>query len=203
MFFFQEKDFLKKGKDGRIYSIKYDSNDVIAKVFRKNKNRKDIKNEYYFLKKAYKLGISPKVYYYSDNIEKRYKEDNGKEDNSYIIMEKLDKTLLDFIRKTGKLSIDHQKKIIKILEILDENKIFHGDISPLNFMTKKDKDDKTNLYIIDFGMSKKMDDDFIKKYGKDANVKIGITAFILKIREFIPSFDPILLKKKVFSKLDI
>jgi predicted Ser/Thr protein kinase len=183
-------DLKTKGKDGKIYKVKRGEKEMIAKIFRKNKNKDEIEKEFRFLHKAAKLGISPKTYGYDLDDEKH---------GNYILMEELDKSLLDHIKKDGCLSDKYQKKIIKILEILDENNIFHGDISPLNFMTDK----KGNLYIIDYGLAKEIDENFIKKYGKNANIKLGITAFILKIREFVPSFDPILLKNKVFSKLNL
>ena len=180
----------KKGKDGTITFETRRKKEVVIKKFRSNKNRDDIKNEVTMLKKAHKLGIAPAVYsYHSDDK------------NPYIVMEPLGKTLFEYMKKTGKISLRHQQQIISILEKLDENKIFHGDISPLNFMTGKD--DSSHLYIIDFGMSKKMDDAFIKKHGENANVKLGISVFILKVREQMPTFEPVLLLKKVYSLLKL
>jgi hypothetical protein len=69
-------------------------------------------------------------------------------------------------------------------------------------MIKKDKD-KDKLYIIDFGMSKKMTDSFISKHSENANIKQGITFFILKIREVIPQFEPRLLTEEVFKYLKL
>jgi tRNA A-37 threonylcarbamoyl transferase component Bud32 len=181
---------VKKGKDGTITFLTKRKKDVVTKTFRSNKNKDDIKNEIDMMKKSQKLGISPIVY--SSNI---------KTEKPFIVMEQLGKTLFEYMKKTGKLSLRHQKQIISILEKLDENRIFHGDISPLNFMTGKD--DPSQLYIIDFGMAKKMDDAFIKKHGKNANVKLGITVFILKIREQLESFEPVLLLKKVHSLLKL
>jgi tRNA A-37 threonylcarbamoyl transferase component Bud32 len=141
------------------------------------------------MKKAHRLGISPKIHSY--DIECK---------NPFIVMDELYKTLVDYINKTGKLSQTHQRQIISILETLDDNRIFHGDVSPLNFMTSKTD---RKLYIIDFGMAKKMDSEFIKQYGKDANVKLGITVFILKIREQYPGFMPDLLLAKVKSTFKV
>jgi len=181
---------IKKGKDGTITFLMKGKKEVVTKTFRSNKNKDDIKNEIDMMKKAQKLGISPIVY--SSNI---------KVERPFIVMEQLGKTLFECMNKKDKveLSLRHQKQIISILETLDENRIFHGDISPLNFM--KGKDDPSRMYIIDFGMAKKMDDAFIKKHGKNANVKLGITVFILKIREQFPLFEPSLLLKKVHSLL--
>ena len=181
------KKSVKKGKDGIITFHKRGKRDVITKTFRKNKNRDAIDQEIYFMKKAHRLGISPKIH-----------EIDVDDDKPYIVMDELGKTLVDYINKTGKLSQTHQRQIISILETLDKNCIFHGDISPLNFMSGKG-DESTRLYIIDFGMAKKMDKAFITEHGKNANVKLGITFFILKIREQYPAFMPDLLLKKVHS----
>ena len=110
-----------------------------------------------------------------------------------------EKTLYHYIKKHGKMTNLQQKDMIEILKILDDNDIFHGDISPSNFIL----DNNNNLFIIDFGMSKIIDDKFEKKNGKDSNVKLGITVFILKIREIIPDFEPKILLKKVKSLLNL
>lgn len=186
-----KKSPVKKGKDGTVTLIETGKKRIIRKTFRKNKNREEIDNEVKMMKKGHNLGISPKVYTYFKGNET---------ENPYIDMEELGETLFEHIKKTGKISDRHQQQIISILETLDENHIFHGDISPLNFMTGKNED---RLYIIDYGMAKKMDSAFIKKNSKDANVKLGITVFILKIREQYPEFNPELLLKKVYSKLSL
>ena len=185
------KKSVKKGKDGTITYHKRGRRDVITKTFRKNKNRDSIEQEIFFMKKAHRLGISPKIH-----------EVNIEDKNPYIVMDELGKTLVDYINKTGKLSQQHQRQIISILETLDNNCIFHGDISPLNFMSGKG-DDSRNLYIIDFGMAKKIDKAFIAQHGKHPNIKLGITFFILKIREQHPAFMPELLLKKVHSTFEI
>jgi tRNA A-37 threonylcarbamoyl transferase component Bud32 len=184
---------VKKGKDGTITFLMKGKKEVVRKTFRSNKNKDDIKNEIVMMKKAQKLGISPIVY--SSDI---------KAEKPFIVMEQLGKTLFEYMNKKKdkvELSQNHQRQMISILKKLDDNRIFHGDISPLNFMTGKEN--KSKLYIIDFGMAKEMDDAFIKKHGKNANVKLGITVFILKIREQFPSFEPVLLLEKVRSLLEL
>lgn len=186
-----QKSPQKKGKDGTVTLIR---SGRVKKTFRRNKNRELIEKEVNFMKKGYRLGVSPKIYEYFSGED---------DENPYIVMEELDKTLVDTInRSKGKMSKEHQRQVISILSILDKNLIFHGDVSPLNFMTGKgEKKDK--LYIIDYGMAKDMDEAFIKKHSKDANIKLGITVFILKIREQFPDFHPELLLKKVYDTLDV
>jgi len=194
---------VKKGKEGE---IKKNDNlkGVVSKVFNKDKKDSQIDKEYKFMLKGYELGISPKPILC-----------NTKGSCKYMIMEELDYTLFDHIKENnGEISDKFQEQIIYILNVLDENKIFHGDVSPLNFMIKKGgkkgsnksirrnkKEDK--LYIIDYGMSKKMSKSFIEKNGEHSNVKLGITFFILKIREVIPSFEPKILTQEVFKHLNI
>jgi serine/threonine protein kinase len=114
-------------------------------------------------------------------------------------MDRLEYSLFDVIKKNGKMTKKHQTDVIKILEILDKNKIFHGDVSPLNFMF--DKNGK--MYIIDYGMSKNIDSKFLKKYGNNSNIKLGLTVFILNIRKVIPDFEPTVLTRKIFQYLDL
>lgn len=178
---------LEKGKEGQLYRVLRRKQPMIAKVYRKNKNQESVEDEYHFLKKGYELGISPKVYGYNVGTV------------NYIVMGELKQTIFEDIKKTGKLTNQQQTRIIKIMEILDENNLFHGDVSPLNFMT----DDNGEIQIIDYGMSKWIDDKFIDKHGVDSNVKLGLTFFVVKTRKFFPDFNPKLITKKIFSKLDL
>lgn len=157
------------GKDGITYLVieKKTEKYYAMKTFKKNKSENKILQEYELQKIASSFGISPKVYEV-DTID------------NYIIMEKMDSHLLQKMRKrNGKLTKTEQKSIIKIFKKLDEAKIFHADVNILNYMYKDNK-----LYIIDFGMSKKIDDKLIKKLCTDKpNLKIMTLGFILKLKE--------------------
>ena len=79
-------------------------------------------------------------------------------------MEKLDIHLIDLIKEqNGDLKIYQQKDILNIYKKLDKAKVFHADSNILNYMYDKDK----KLYIIDFGMSKYIDEKLIKKLGTE------------------------------------
>ncbi len=96
-------------------------------------------------------------------------------DKKYIVMEKLDKHLIDLNHK--KISFGNQKQLIKIFKELDDKKIFHADANPLNFMLK----DKI-LYVIDFGMSKRITAELEKKLGTSRpNFELSNLAFVLKL----------------------
>lgn len=186
----KKSPIIKRGKDGAICKEKKGSDDVVYKVFGKGKNKKDIKNEIKFMKKGHELGISPKVYEYNVDC-----------DHPYIVMEEMEKTLFDWMKDDCMISDDFQRQMIDILETLDRHRIFHGDVSPLNFMTSKH--DPSRLYIIDYGMAKDMDKNFVKEHSENANIKQGITFFILKIREQNPLFQPSLLLEKVMNTLSL
>lgn len=128
-----------KGKDGTIYLVINEKGEPKAmKVFRKNKNSGELKREIDFQIKASESSyeLSPKIIEYSLS---------GK----YIVMEKLDKTLVDILKEQGGLlKLEQQKEIIKLYGKLDKLNIFHNDANPLNIMTKGER-----WYMIDYGFS--------------------------------------------------
>ena len=137
------------------------------KTFKKKKSINNIKKEAELQSLAADFGIAPKVI----DIDIV---------NKTIVMEKMDNHLFHIIKnKKIELSVSQQKQIIKIYKRLDESKVFHGDSNILNYMYKDKK-----LYIIDFGMSKKIDNILIKKLGTSTpNIDIMTLGFILKLKE--------------------
>ena len=92
-------------------------------------------------------------------------------------MEKLDKHLID-ITGEKKISLDHQKQLVKLYKKLDDIGIFHGDANPLNYMTKGKK-----LYVIDFGMSKEITPQLLKQLKTNhPNVRLMTLAMALKLK---------------------
>ena len=162
------KQIGNKGKEGVTYlcSTK-DGIEYAMKTFKKNKSSKNIKKEAFLQQKASEFDIAPKVIDV-DTISK------------YIVMEKMSSHLYEYIKKDGKLTEKQQKQIIRIYKGLDDAKIFHADSNILNYMYKDKK-----LYIIDFGMSKEIDEKLIKKLGtKTPNLDLMTLGFILKLKEF-------------------
>jgi len=109
----------------------------------------------------------------------------------YIVMDKLDKHLVDTTKKKG-ISVKYQKQLIDIYKVMDEKGIFHGDPNPLNYMTKDNK-----LYVIDFGMSQKINKKFLKKMNTtQPNLHIMTFGFVLKLKamDFPPDSYKILVK---------
>lgn len=158
-----------KGKEGVTYlcTVK-DGTEYAMKTFKQNKSSKNIKKEAFLQQKASEFDIAPKVIDV-DTISK------------YIVMEKMTSHLYEYIKKqNGNLTEKQQKQIIGIYKGLDDAKVFHADSNILNYMYKDKK-----LYIIDFGMSKEIDENLIKKLGtKTPNLDLMTLGFILKLKEF-------------------
>lgn len=167
--------FLKQGRDGKIYDI---GQDRVVKIFEATKPFKEVLQEYVCQQHAARHQLAPRVY----SLTKMH-------GRWAIVMEKMDRTLMDVIRESNGLSVNVQKEMVRLLCEMDRHNIFHGDVSPLNFMFKKNR-----LYLIDFGMSCLIDENFQKQYGSNSNCKVGILAFIYRLREHIPSFSPAYLQ---------
>ena len=158
-----------KGKEGITYLILDTRTDtyLAMKTFVKMKSPKRIEDEARLQHLASLEGISPKV------IEVNT-------DDKYIVMELLDGHLYDLMKKeSGVISVPHQKQLINIFKALDKSKVFHGDSNILNYMFLNDR-----LYIIDFGMSKDIDDKLISKLKTSTpNFELMTLGLILKLKE--------------------
>lgn len=163
------KQLGNKGKEGITYlCTAKDGSEYAMKTFKQNKSSKNIKKEAFLQDKASEFDIAPKVIDV-DTISK------------YIVMEKMTSHLYEYIiKQNGNLTEKQQKQIIGIYKGLDDAKVFHADSNILNYMYKDKK-----LYIIDFGMSKEIDENLIKKLGtKTPNLDLMTLGFILKLKEF-------------------
>lgn len=173
---------LKKGRDGKIFEL---SRHRVMKQYRFNKNAQSILREYNLHSKAAQHGLAPRLYGMRPDEEGRV----------CVVMERLDHTLMDEIRKDNELTVEWQREMIRILSSLDQLGIFHGDVSPLNFMVKNGK-----LFVIDFGMSREIDLRCNKDFGQHPNLSVGLTTFVVKLREFVPNFSPRLFQKYLAFK---
>lgn len=156
-----------KGKEGITYLVRSPGKTKYAmKTFRKQKSSNTLRKEAELQNKASLIGIAPKIY-------------NVNEEEKYIVMDKMNRHLVEDMKKqNGNLTEKQQKNIVKIFQKLDRINVFHGDSNILNYMYKGSK-----LYIIDFGLSKKIDDSLIKKLGtSNPNIDIGLLGFILKLK---------------------
>ena len=162
------KQLGNKGKEGVTYLVVTKEGDEYAmKTFKKNKSSDFLKREANLQELASKFNIAPKIIEV-DTVKKT------------IVMEKMDKHLFDVIKdQDGDLTEKQQKDIINIFKNLDKAKVFHADSNILNYMYNGKK-----LYIIDFGMSKYIDDKLIEKLGTETpNIDLMTLGFILKLKE--------------------
>lgn len=169
---FYKYDLIKQlgseGKEGKTYLVNHKHfGNCALKKFRNNIHSNSIHQEAYFLQEASKQHISPKIL--DLNLEKKY-----------IVMEIMDELLYDRLCKTeGIFTNKDQERLIDIYTNLDKVGIFHADSNILNYMYKDD-----TLYIIDFGMSKKIDKDLIKELNTTKpNMELMLLGFILKLKE--------------------
>lgn len=173
-----DSDPIKKGREGKVYVHPSDPKKII-KLFRKNKNHNDLIQEFQLQRDAAQHGLAPAVYQIV-----RFKGRWG------MVMDRLDHTLMDEIRDANELDEKRQRDMVKLLDGLDRIGIFHGDVSPLNFMVRaRDK----RLFLIDFGMSRRIGmgiGSSNKNLGDRPNRRLGTAAFILKLRQFVPDFSP-------------
>ena len=158
-----------KGKEGITYLVKDKKTglEYAMKTFNKRKSTENIKKESELQKKSSGKDISPKVIDV-DTV------------SNYIVMEKMDEHLFDLMKKQkGDLTESQQKQLMDIFIKLDEANVFHGDSNILNYMLKNNK-----IYIIDFGMSKLIDEKFKKKLKEERpNFTLMNLGLIIKLKE--------------------
>lgn len=156
-----------KGKDGVTYLVTIEGDEYAMKTFNKKKSKQNIQKEADLQEMASKYNIAPKII--DVDIV-----------NNYIVMEKMDKHLYEVMKKqNGNLSEKQQKEILNIFNKLDEAKVLQNDANILNYMYKNNK-----LYIIDFGISKMIDEKLKKKLGSSRpNYEIMTVGFIIKLKE--------------------
>ena len=162
-----------EGKEGVTYLVKTDSDREYAmKVFRRHKSAVTLRKEADLQEQAAQYGAAPHVIEV-DTVMKT------------IVMDKMDKHLIEVLyRQNGVLFESQQKAVIRLFERLDNAGVFHGDSNILNYMFRGKR-----LYLIDYGMSKAIDNDLVKKLKtRTPNMDLMSLAFILKMRELgLPS----------------
>jgi predicted Ser/Thr protein kinase len=156
----------EKGKEGTTFLVTdHRGKQYAMKTFRKQKSSNTLYREYSLQKKASKAKIAPKVHDY-DTVSK------------YIVMEKMDSHLFPNMDDI-KLTKSQQHRLIEIFQKLDKIGVFHNDINLLNFMVKKGE-----IFLIDYGFSKEITPQLIKKLGTDSpNYKYMTLGLVLKLKE--------------------
>lgn len=169
-----------RGKEGTTYMVAdiETKKKYAMKTFKKTKSPNTLLREIEFQRLAHDHHVAPKVVDY--NLEEKW-----------IVMDLLDRTLLDILNEQNNtLTEDQQKQIIQLFENLDKAGIVHNDANPLNIMELKGK-----FYMIDYGFSKFSNHKDFKDYGEAPNVKImtvGLILWMKKIHRPVKSWTYIL-----------
>lgn len=176
-----------EGKEGVTYLVSAEASgdEYAMKVFRRHKSASTLRKEADLQEQAAQYGAAPYVIEV-DTVMKT------------IVMDKMDRHFIEVLyRQNGVLSESQQKAVIKLFKRLDEAGVFHGDSNILNYMFKGKR-----LYLIDYGMSKPIDNPLIKKLKTSTpNMDLMSLAFILKMKELgIPSSSCRVIAEEVSRK---
>jgi len=157
----------KSGKEGTVYLVKHRNKEYALKQFRDHKVPGNIQKEAEIQQKCAKHGISPNIKEVNTHCK-------------YIVMDKMDYSLLDLIKKyNGRIPKKYQQEIIKLIAMLDKIKVFHGDPNPSNFMIRGKQ-----LYLIDYGFAKEIDDKLNEKHGtKELNKHFMIVGLLIQLKQ--------------------
>ncbi len=152
------------GKEGKTFQVLLDDGRIAAmKTFHvENKSSATIKKEAELQQKAADRGISPAVIDVQTSTTPKY-----------ILMEKLEKRVVDHYGRGDTLSPMHQDQLIEHMKHLDEINILHDDGNVLNLML----DDKDNLKLIDFDLAREFTAEDVK-LGKSNG---SITLFMMDL----------------------
>jgi tRNA A-37 threonylcarbamoyl transferase component Bud32 len=162
----REKQLGEPGKDATTYRV---NRKYALKQFKPRKSTKKITEEVELQRLAASKGVAPKII--DVDLDRRY-----------ILMDKLDHHLID-VHSAKVVSADHQIQLLNLYDSLDKIGVFHGDANPLNYMYKKRSGGRTKLYVIDFGMSKKITPNLVKKLGTNTpNRNIMTLGMIIKLK---------------------
>ena len=162
------KQLGEPGVDGTTFLVlTVEKQSLAMKTFRDTKSAADIKKEAQLQRKAASVGIAPSIFEVNTVL-------------NFIVMDKMDKHLVDVIREQGgEVTKRQQSDILRIYRKLDECKVFHNDSNIQNYMYRENK-----LFIIDFGISKDIDNTLRKKLKTDKpNMTIMLIALIMKFKE--------------------
>ena len=119
------------------------------KLFKKGKSNTTFIREVDLHRVAAEIGVAPPIVdFYVGGT------DRAKGAQSYIVMEKLDQTVLNIIKSQGQLSDEQWNEIITLYRKLDTISILHNDSNPQNLMMQF-ACAKRRFFLIDFGMSKR------------------------------------------------
>jgi len=153
------KQLGKDGAQGVVYLVEFPNGLRAAmKQFKSTKSPARIQVEADFQSKASDAGIAPEVMHV--DLE-----------NKRIFMEPMQCRVVDVLDKNNRR---FEEDLYHIMKTLDDIDILHNDGNALNLMLNN----RDELQIIDFGLSKKIDAKLRKKWGEYPNKEV--TLFMMR-----------------------
>lgn len=151
---------LGKGSYGSVYEAKHLENNEKVAVKIEKSNKRSLFNEICVLNKLRNINQIPKIFNYGIY-----------NDSYYFVMERLGMTIENFYYEcnSNKKFLDLIIQTMVIIKNIQQNGIIHRDIKPDNIILNIEK---TKVYIIDFGISKKYLDKYKNHKKKKLNNKI-------------------------------
>ena len=176
----------KSGKQGTTFVTKAKSgNEYALKMFKKNRSAARTRLEAELQQLAADQGVTPHVLGV-----------NTKE--NYIIMEKMEETIVDVLKRRHSpaatersLTSAEERRIIEIAEGLDRAGVIQNDGNPLNLMVNK----SGKLYVIDFGLAKKVTSTHKKKWGPEPNIGLALWDFRRNLRKYRVKSTPLITER--------
>ena len=176
----------KQGKDGITFIGKGPNGHEFAmKLFKKSKSIKTIQREVELQKMAAAERVAPRVYGFHP-------------DTKFIVMEKMSENIVQWKRRLHgdakiTLSEDIQAQLYALMLRLDKAAVLQNDGNPLNLMFN----DKMRLFVIDYGLSKKITKKQLKKFGPYVNLDLGLWSFEKNLNKYGVSMPKI---KQIYSE---
>ena len=157
------KEELGRGKEGVVALVVVNGVECVCKQFKPKKSLKKIHVEADLQRMAHLAGISPKILHIDD-------------DHRRIYMEYIPFSLVELCQQTqgGQLSRDQEEQITQTMNILDHIGVLHNDGNVHNWRV----DYSGKLYLLDYGMSKKINAAILRDWGNHPNSKT--TLFMMK-----------------------
>ncbi len=151
---------IAQGKEGAISIVMVNNSPCVLKQFKSAKSKDRLSREATLQTEAAELGIAPEIYHVDY-------------DKKQIFMQGLQYLLIDVVKSRSPPTITNREKqqIIDIFNSLDARGIFHNDGNARNLMINDDG----KIYLIDYGMSKRIDSKLLKKT-LTPNIRYGLEA---------------------------
>jgi serine/threonine protein kinase len=167
--YIREEQLGVSGKEGTTFKVTLNDKVYAMKTFKKTKSGNTLIKEAYLQHEASLENITPHIY--AIDV-----------DNKCIVMDCLDKTLINVLQEQkGRMTEIQQLQLLRLYYKMDQIGLVHNDANPLNIMTKGDK-----LHLIDFGFTKRSEHTKFKSYD-NPNWDIMPLGLLLWVKDKCPT----------------